>query len=94
MIQQLAHHTSNGCRINSGDLMGSGTISGPTTDSYGSLFELTSGGKTPIQLNDNTERNFLKDGDTVIMKGFSKNNGVRIGFGELSTKLLPPFVRK
>lgn len=94
MIQQLAHHTSNGCRINSGDLMGSGTISGPNTDSFGSLLELTFGGKTPILLNDGVERRFLNDGDTVIMKGFSKNNGVRIGFGELSTKLYPPFVRK
>jgi len=55
---------------------------------------LTYGGKEPIKLNDSTERNFLKDGDTIIMKGFCKNNGVRIGFGELSTKLLPPFVRK
>ncbi|MBX9806695.1 MAG: fumarylacetoacetase [Flavobacteriaceae bacterium] len=94
MIQQLAHHTSNGCRVNSGDMMGSGTISGPTPDSFGSLLELTFGGKAPIILNDTTERKFLKDGDTVIMKGFSKNNGVRIGFGELSTKLLPPYVRK
>ncbi len=94
MIQQLAHHTSNGCRINSGDVMGSGTISGPTQESFGSMLELTLGGKTPIKLNDGSERRFINDGDTVIMKGFSKNNGVRIGFGEVSTKLLPPYVRK
>ncbi|MBA4275225.1 fumarylacetoacetase [Flavobacterium sp.] len=94
MTQQLAHHTSNGCRVNSGDMMGSGTISGPTPDSYGSLLELTWGGKNPIKLNDGTERKFLNDGDTVIMRGFCKNNGVRIGFGEVSSKLLPPFVRK
>ena len=94
MSQQLAHHTSNGCRVNSGDMMGSGTISGPTPDSYGSMLELTWGGKNPIKLNDGTERKFINDGDMVIMKGFCKNNGVRIGFGEVSSKLLPPFVRK
>lgn len=94
MSQQLAHHTSNGCRVNSGDMMGSGTISGPTPDSFGSMLELTWGGKNPIKLNDDTERKFINDGDTVIMKGFCKNNGVRIGFGEVSSKLLPPFVRK
>ena len=94
MNQQLAHHTSNGCRVNSGDLMGSGTISGPTADSFGSMLELTWEGKTPIKLNDGTERKFINDGDTVIIKGFCKNNGVRIGFGEVFNKLLPPFVRK
>ena len=94
MGQQLAHHTSNGCRVNSGDMMGSGTISGLTPDSYGSMLELTWGGKNPITLNDGSERKFLNDGDTVIMRGFCKNNGVRIGFGEVSSKLLPPFVRK
>jgi fumarylacetoacetase len=94
MSQQLAHHTSNGCRVNSGDMMGSGTISGPTPDSFGSMLELTWGGKNPIKLNDGTERKFINDGDTVIMKGFCKNNGVRIGFGEVCSKLLAPFVRK
>ncbi|TDD97477.1 fumarylacetoacetase [Flavobacterium cellulosilyticum] len=94
MSQQLAHHTSNGCRVNSGDMMGSGTISGPTPDSYGSMLELTWGGKKPIKLLDGSERKFINDGDIVTIKGFCKNNGVRIGFGEVSTKLLPPFVRK
>jgi fumarylacetoacetase len=94
MSQQLTHHTSNGCRVNSGDMMGSGTISGPTPDSYGSMLELTWGGKNPIKLNDGTERKFINDNDTVIMKGFCKNGQVRIGFGEVSSKLLPPFVRK
>jgi fumarylacetoacetase len=94
MNQQLTHHTSNGCRVNSGDMMGSGTVSGPTPDTFGSMLELTFGGKTPIQLNDGSERRFINDGDTVIMKGFGKNNGVRIGFGEVSTKLQPPYVRK
>lgn len=94
MSQQLTHHTSNGCRVNSGDMMGSGTISGSTPDSFGSMLELTFGGKTPVKLNNGSERKFINDGDTIIMKGYCKNNGVRIGFGEVSTKLLPPFVRK
>ena len=94
MSQQLTHHTSNGCRINSGDMMGSGTISGPTPDSYGSMLELTWGGKNPIQLKDGTERKFINDNDTVTMKGYCQNSAVRIGFGEVSSKLLPPFVRK
>ena len=94
MSQQLTHHTSNGCRVNSGDMMGSGTISGPTPVSFGSMLELTWGGKNPIVLKDGTERKFINDYDTVIMKGFCQNSNVRIGFGEVSSKLLPPFVRK
>lgn len=94
MSQQLAHHTSNGCRVNSGDMMGSGTISGPTPNSFGSMLELTWGGKNPIKMSDGTERKFINDNDTVTMKGFCKNSDVRIGFGEVSTKLLPPFTRK
>ncbi|WP_395062226.1 fumarylacetoacetase [Flavobacterium sp.] len=94
MSQQLAHHTSNGCRVNSGDMMGSGTISGPTEGSFGSMLELTWGGKNPIKMNDGTERKFINDNDTVTMKGFCQNSSVRIGFGEVSSKLLPPFVRK
>ncbi|WP_298224022.1 fumarylacetoacetase [Flavobacterium sp.] len=94
MSQQLAHHTSNGCRVNSGDMMGSGTISGPTANSFGSMLELTWNGKNPIVMKDGSERKFINDNDTVIMKGFCKNNEVRIGFGEVSSKLLPPFVRK
>ena len=89
MAQQLAHHTVNGCRVNSGDMMGSGTISGPTPDSYGSMLELTWGGKNPIKLNDGTERKFINDNDTIIMRGYCKNNEMRIGFGECSGKLLP-----
>jgi fumarylacetoacetase len=89
MSQQLAHHSSNGCRINSGDMMGSGTISGPTEDSYGSMLELTWGGKNPIKMNDGTERKFINDGDTVIMRGYCQNNQIRLGFGEVSSKLLP-----
>lgn len=91
MAQQLAHHTSNGCKVNSGDMMGSGTISGPTPDSYGSMLELSWGGKNPVKLNDGTERKFIQDNDTVLIKGFCKNEKVRIGFGECSSKLLPVF---
>ena len=94
MSQQLTHHTSNGCRVNSGDMMGSGTISGPTPDSFGSMLEITWGGKNPITMNDDSERKFINDNDTVIMKGYCQNSLVRIGFGEVSSKLLPPFVRK
>lgn len=94
MSQQLAHHTINGCRINSGDMMGSGTISGPTEDSFGSMLELTWGGQKPLTLKDGTERKFINDGDTVIIRGFCTNNEVRIGFGEVSSKLLPPIPTK
>ncbi|WP_396192030.1 fumarylacetoacetase [Flavobacterium sp.] len=94
MSQQLTHHTSNGCRVNSGDMMGSGTISGPTKDSFGSMLELTWGGKNPIKMKDGSERKFINDNDTVTMKGFCQNSSVRIGFGEVSNKLLPTFVRK
>ena len=94
MSQQLTHHTSNGCRVNSGDMMGSGTISGPTPDSFGSMLELTWGGKNPIKLSDGTERKFIDDNDTVIMRGYCKNDEVRIGFGEVCTKLLPPYQKK
>lgn len=89
MAQQLTHHTVNGCRVNSGDMMGSGTISGPTEDSFGSMLELTWGGKNPIKMNDGSERKFINDNDTVVMRGFCQNNEVRIGFGECSSKLLP-----
>lgn len=94
MSQQLAHHASNGCRINSGDMMGSGTISGPSESSFGSMLELTWGGKNPIKMKDGTERKFINDNDTVIMTGYCKNQEIRIGFGEVSSKLLPPFLRK
>ena len=89
MAQQLAHHTINGCRINSGDMMGSGTISGPTEDSFGSMLELSWGGQKPIQTNDGSERKFINDNDTVIIRGYCQNDQVRIGFGEVSSKLLP-----
>jgi fumarylacetoacetase len=89
MAQQLAHHTVNGCNIRCGDLMGSGTISGPTPDSYGSMLELAWKGTKPIQMPDGSERRFIQDNDTVIMRGYCQNNGVKIGFGEVRSKLLP-----
>ena len=89
MAQQLAHHTINGCRVNSGDMMGSGTISGPTEDSFGSMLELSWGGQKPLKMNDGSERKFINDNDTVIIRGFCQNDSLRIGFGEVSSKLLP-----
>lgn len=89
MAQQLAHHTVNGCNVRGGDLLGSGTISGPTPDSYGSMLELAWKGTKPIPMADGTERKFIQDGDTVTMRGFCKNEKVRIGFGEVASKLLP-----
>jgi len=89
MAQQLAHHTINGCRVNSGDMMGSGTISGPTIDSFGSMLELTWGGQKPLTLKDGTERKFINDNDTVIVRGYCQKGNLRIGFGEVSSKLLP-----
>jgi len=89
MAQQLAHHTVNGCNIRCGDLMGSGTISGPTPDSYGSMLELAWKGTKPLVLSDGSERKFIQDYDTVIMRGFCENGSVRIGFGEVKTQFLP-----
>ena len=89
MAQQLAHHTVNGCNVRGGDLMGSGTISGPTEGSYGSMLELAWKGTKPLTLNDGTQRRFILDGDTVVMRGYCQNATVRIGFGEVKGKLLP-----
>ncbi len=89
MRQQLAHHTVNGCNMRTGDLCASGTISGPTPDSYGSMLEISWKGTKPIRMPDGTERKFILDGDTIIMKGYCEKDGVRIGFGECSGKVLP-----
>lgn len=89
MAQQLTHHTINGCNVRTGDMMGSGTISGPTPDSYGSMLELTWKGANPVKLNDGSERKFINDHDNVIMRGFCENNEVRIGFGDCSGKVKP-----
>jgi fumarylacetoacetase len=89
MRQQLAHHTVNGCNINAGDMMGSGTISGPTEDSFGSMLELAWSGQKPLTLADGSQRSFIEDNDTVIMRGFCSNGNVRIGFGEVKSQLVP-----
>jgi len=94
MPQQLAHHTINGCNVRAGDLMGSGTISGPTKDSYASMLELSWGGNEPITLKDGTTRTFFNDGDNVIIRGYCENNKVRIGFGKCTGKILPPIELK
>ncbi len=81
MCQQLAHHTVNGCNMRVGDLLASGTISGPTADSYGSMLEICWKGTKPVQMPDGTERKFIHDGDTVSMHGWCEKEGIRIGFG-------------
>lgn len=89
MNQQLAHHTVNGCNINAGDMMASGTISGPAKNEYGSMLELSWKGTRTVPLKGGEERKFIADNDTVIMRGYAEKNGVRVGFGEVSTKVLP-----
>lgn len=89
MCQQLAHHTVNGCNINVGDFYASGTISGKEPSSYGSMLELSWKGSKPVQLSDGCERKFINDLDTVTMKGYAERDGVKIGFGEVKTKILP-----
>jgi fumarylacetoacetase len=92
MQQQLAHHTVNGCNMRIGDVCASGTISGDTPDSYGSMLEITWRGSKPITMPDGSERKFINDGDTVIMRGHTEQNGVRIGFGSVEGKVLPAIV--
>ena len=89
MAQQLTHHTITGCKVEVGDMMGSGTISGPTPDSYGSMLEIAWNATKPVTLKGGETRSFIEDGDTVIMKGYSEKDGIRIGFGEVRGKVLP-----
>ncbi len=89
MVQQLVHHTVNGCNINAGDMMASGTISGPEPNNYGSMLELSWRGEKPLKLSDGSERKFLLDGDTVIMRAYCDNGAQRIGFGEVRSTVLP-----
>lgn len=88
MPQQLAHHTVNGCNVRVGDLMASGTISGPTEDSFGSMLELAWQGTKPLPMSDGTERVFIRDLDTVTMRGHAEKDGIRVGFGEVTGKVL------
>lgn len=89
VAQQLAHHTVNGCNLRPGDLLASGTISGPTPDSFGSLMELSWRGTKPIPLPDGETRSFLQDGDRVTLTGWCQGDGYRVGFGEVTGKVLP-----
>lgn len=89
MAQQLTHHTITGCKVEVGDMMGSGTISGPTPDSYGSMLEIAWNAAKPVTLKGGETRSFIEDGDTVIMKGYSEKDGIRVGFGEVRGKVLP-----
>ena len=89
MAQQLAHHTVNGCNINVGDMMASGTISGKEDDSFGSMLELAWMGTKPVAMKDGSERKFIQDGDTVTMRGYAQKGDIRVGFGEVSAKVLP-----
>lgn len=89
MSQQLAHHTVNGCNVRIGDLYASGTISGPEEGSYGSMLELTWKGTRPVTLADGSERKFIHDFDEVIIRGYCKNEKLRLGFGEVRVRILP-----
>jgi fumarylacetoacetase len=89
MAQQLTHHTVNGCNINVGDMMASGTISGRDQHSYGSMIEISQGGKVPMKLKGGKERTFLEDGDTITMRAYCEKEGMRVGFGECVGKIIP-----
>ena len=90
MNQQLAHHSVNGCNINCGDLLASGTISGPEVGSFGSMLEISWRGTKPVTMPDGSKRKFIEDGDSVIFRGSANNKNYKIGFGELISKVLPP----
>jgi fumarylacetoacetase len=89
MNQQLAHHTINGCNMRCGDMLASGTISGPTEGSFGSMLEIAWKGTKPVQMKDGSSRTFIQDGDTVILRGHAISDGVRLGFGECAGKIIP-----
>jgi fumarylacetoacetase len=89
MCQQLAHHTVNGCNVRVGDMMASGTISGPEKHEFGSMLELAWKGTEPITMKDGSTRVFMQDYDTCTIKGFAEKDGIKIGFGECKTQVLP-----
>jgi fumarylacetoacetase len=88
-VQQLMHHASSGCAMNIGDVLGSGTISGPDRDSRGSLLEISWNGTEPVELPGGAKRTFLEDGDSLVMRGWCQGDGYRIGFGEVEGTILP-----
>jgi fumarylacetoacetase len=87
-VQQLVHHASSGCAMNVGDLLGSGTISGPEKDQRGSLLEISWNGTEPVELAPGVKRSFLEDGDSLVMRGWCQGNGYRVGFGEVEGTIL------
>lgn len=89
MAQQIAHHTINGCNLRTGDLLATGTVSGPSPESLGCLLEITEGGKRPLQLSDGESRQFLEDHDRITLTGWCQGENYRVGFGELTGKVLP-----
>ena len=90
----LAHHSSGGCNLRTGDLLGTGTQSGPEPGQGGSLLELSNGGKQPLKLPDGETRTFLQDGDCLILRAHCERDGARrIGFGECSGTVLPALAR-
>ncbi|XP_020251089.1 fumarylacetoacetase-like [Asparagus officinalis] len=89
ITQQLAHHTVNGCNLRPGDLLGTGTISGPDPESFGCFTELSRNGQKPLTLTNGSERKFLEDGDEVILTACCKGKGYNVGFGTCTGKVLP-----
>ncbi len=88
-VQQLVHHASSGCAMNVGDLLGSGTISGPEKHQRGSLLEISWNGTEPVELPGGIKRTFLEDGDSLVMRGWCQGDGYRVGFGEVEGTILP-----
>jgi len=88
-VQQLMHHASSGCAMNVGDLLGSGTISGPEKSQRGSLLEISWNGTEPVELAPGVSRTFLEDGDSLVMRGGCQGDGYRVGFGEVEGTILP-----
>jgi fumarylacetoacetase len=88
-VQQLVHHASSGCAMNIGDLLGSGTISGPEKDQHGSLLEISWNGTEPVELPGGVKRTFLEDGDSLVMRGWCQGDGYRVGFGEVEGTITP-----
>jgi fumarylacetoacetase len=88
-VQQLVHHACSGCAMNVGDLLGSGTISGPDKHQRGSLLEISWNGTEPVELAAGIKRSFLEDGDSLVMRGWCQGEGYRVGFGEVEGTILP-----